>query len=176
MIVLELVLSFVAGIALAAIEHLLRARFGFAPDCAAVALALLLTSKARPSSGVYALGLLLGFSTSSLDPLGAWLLGGGIAAAVLLPLRDLVFVESPGTQLLFGLLCSGALLAARTLYALFSGAPLLPFPPSELVAPLLVVVAVPILHRSMASALRGWRWVRERWEARPEGGEATPED
>jgi len=97
MIVLELVLSFVAGIALAAIEHLLRARFGFAPDCAAVALALLLTSKARPSSGVYALGLLLGFSTSSLDPLGAWLLGGGIAAAVLLPLRDLVFVESFGT-------------------------------------------------------------------------------
>ena len=176
MILLQLTLSFVAGIALAAIETLLRARLGFAPDCAAVALALLLTGAARPSTGVYALGLLLGFSTSSLDPLGAWLLGGGIAAAVLLPLRDVVFLESPGTHLLFGLLCSGAFLAARTLYSLFGGGVLLPYAPHDLVAPLLAAAAVPILHRTVSSAHRGWRRLRERWEARAEEAEAPPAD
>ena len=174
MIVFQLVLAFVAGIALAAIEHLLRARFGFAPDCAAIALALLLTGAARPATGVYALGLLLGFSTSSLDPLGAWLLGGGIAAAILLPLRDIVFVESPGTQLLFGLLCSGALLAARTVYTLFTGGVLLPFAPGELVAPLLAAAAVPILRWSGVRAFREWRRLRERWEAQVERGEVPP--
>ncbi len=176
MILVQLALSFVAGIALAAIEQLLRARLGTAPDLAAVALALLLTTPARPSTGVQALGLLLGFSTSSLDPLGAWLLGGGIAAAILLPLRDLVFVESPGTQLLFGLLCSGALLAARVVYALFGGGVLLSFALRDLAAPLLAAAAVPILHALARSAHRGWRRWRERWEAQAEGGEAPPAD
>jgi hypothetical protein len=174
MIALQLALAFVAGIALAAVEQLLVVRLGVAPDLAAVALALLLTTPARPSTGVQAIGLLLGFSTSSLDPLGAWILGGGIAAAILLPLRELVFLESVGTQLVFGLLCSGALLAARTVYVLFEGGVPLPFTPHDLVAPLLAAAAVPILHRSGTGALRNWRRLRERWEAREEGGGEAP--
>lgn len=177
MILLQLLLSFVAGVWLAALERLLVARLGGAPDLAAVALALLLTgapigARGR-STGARALGLLLGFSTLSLDPLGAWLLGGGVAAAALLPMRDVVFVESPGTQFLFGLLCAGSFAGARALYALFGQGPLLPVALADFAPALLAGAAVPILRALFRSAVRGWRRMVESWETRRDGG-ATP--
>jgi hypothetical protein len=177
-ILLHLALAFVAGTWLAAVERLLVVRFGVGPDLAAVALALLLTTLPKRSSqaranGVRACGLLLGFSTSSLDPLGVWLLGGGVAAAALLPLRDVLFIESPGSQFLFGLLCSFAFAGARALYALFGQGPLLPFTLADFAPPLLAGVAVPILRALLHFAVRGWRRLFARWEARRRGGE-TP--
>jgi hypothetical protein len=172
-ILLQLVLSLVAGVWLAAFERLLVARLGGAPDLAAVAMALLLTATPTRATGARALGLLLGFSTLSLDPLGAWLLGGGVAAAALLPMRDVVFVESPGTQLLFGLLCSGSFAGARALYALFGQGPVLPVALADFAPALLAGGAVPILRALFRSAVRGWRRLLEIRETRREGG-ATP--
>jgi hypothetical protein len=170
---LQFVVAFVAGVWLAAFERLLSAHAPSAPDLAALALALLLSARPSRATGLRACALLLGISTQSLDPLGAWLLGGGVAAAVILPLRDVVFVESPSSQFLFGLLCALSFSGARALYALFGQGPLFPFHLADLAPPLLTGAAVPILNATFHAAAGGWRRLRERWEARRAGKE-TP--
>ena len=173
---LQFVAAFVAGVWLAAAERLLFAHAPIAPDLAAVVLALLLTSRQTRTTGVRAAALLLGASTLSLDPLGAWLLGGGVAAAVLLPLREVVFVESLWAQFLFGLVAALSLAGARGLYALFGQGPLFPFTVADLAPPLLTGLAVPILHVLFHAAAGGWRRLRERWEARRRSDEAPTAD
>lgn len=173
MILLHFVVAFVAGVWLAALERLVSAHAPSAPDLAAVALALLLITQHSRTTGVRACALLLGMSTLSLDPLGAWLLGGGVAAAVLLPLRDVVFVESASAQFLFGLVSALSFSGARALYALFGQGPLFPFRLADLAPPLLSGLAVPILNATFHAAAGGWRRLHERWEAR-RTGEETP--
>jgi hypothetical protein len=166
MSLVDALLAYVGGLLLGAAQHVVARRFGAAPDLAAVALGLLLTGRIGPRLAFQASGLLLGFSTMSLEPLGAWLLGGGAAAAMLLPLRAVVFVESPSTQAIFTLACAGSLAGARGLYALFEGGP----PPAFARGDLAVVV--PILRRGGVAAAREWRRLRDRVEARRRGGAA----
>jgi len=175
-IVLHFVLAFAAGVWLGAVERLLAVHAIVFPDLAAVALALLLVSAPSRTTGVRACGLLLGISTLSLDPLGAWLLGGGAAAALLLPLREVVFVESAWAQFLFGFLCPLSFAGARGLYALFGQGPLFPFRVADLAPPLLSGLAVPILIALFHAAVGGWRRLRERWEARRRSEESPAAD
>lgn len=176
MILLQFAVAFFAGVWLAAEEPLLLRHAGVAPDLPAVALALLLVARPSRASGVRVAALLLGASTSGLDPLGAWLLGGGVAAAVLLPLRAVVFVESAWAQFLFGLVSAFALSGARGLYALFGQGPLLPYSVADLAPPLLSGAAVPILHALFQIATGGWRRLREQWEGRRRGAETPAAD
>ena len=150
----NVLLGFAAGLVAGAAEAWLRARFGAAPDAAAVALGwLLLQAPSRRAAGA-TLGVLLGFSTFSADPIGALLLGGGVAALLLVPLRDVVYVESALTQVLFGLAAAAALRGARELYVWFGVTEPLPWTAASWTSPLLAGLALPILARVFGGACR----------------------
>ncbi|MSR45541.1 MAG: hypothetical protein EXS13_00475 [Planctomycetes bacterium] len=157
------------GLLLGGVELVLRARLPLAPDLLAVAIgALLLQSQRRPVGG-WILGVLLGFSTFSADPTAAVLLGGGIAALLLVPMRDLVFLESAWTQALFGLAAAVALRCARELYAWFDLVPRLPWSEASFTAPLLSALLLPILVRLGGELRRMARRIADRidaWRAR----------
>lgn len=155
---LGVALGLLAGV----VESFLRARLPVTPDVLAVVLgALLLQSARRPVAG-WVVGVLLGFSTFSADRLGALLLGGGCAALLLVPLREVVFLESAWTQALFAAVAAIALRSARELYAWFDLVPPLPWNGASVTAPLLSALLLPILVRvggeahRRARGLVGW--------------------
>ena len=155
---MNFVVALVAGAALGLLEIALRARLQASPDLLAVALALLLIAPRSRRTAARFVGLLMGASACSLDPIGAFLLGGGIAALVLLSLRDFVFPESLLTQALFGLAAALALTLGRLVCQWAGQAPPLPMPPQAWIAPLLTAAAVPILARVGRELRRMARW------------------
>jgi hypothetical protein len=155
---MNLLLGLVGGVALGLVQIALWRRFGASPDLAAVALALLLSRRGTRHNGVRSLGLLLGISACSLEPVGSFLLGGGIAAVLLVPARAFVFVESATTRALFGLVAAVALALGREAHAWLGLAPSLPWRGDALATPLLTALAVPILARAGAQLLRVARW------------------
>jgi len=140
-------LGLLLGLVLGACEGWLRDAAPVAPDLLGVAVGALLLQSARRKVAAWALGLLLGFSTYSADPVGATLLGGGMAALLLVPLREVVFLESALTQALFGLVSAVALRSARELYSWFDLAPRLPWTTASWSSPLLCALLLPILVR-----------------------------
>jgi len=159
---MNLLLALLAGAVIGLFEAWLRARFGAAPDLAAVALVLMLIGSGsrwrHRRNGWRCLGLMLGFSTCSLDPPLALVLGGGIAGVLLQSLRSVVFVERAATQAVFGLIASLALVAGRELYAFVGLAPKLALAPASWTTPLLTALAVPILARVGLALRRMARW------------------
>ncbi|MBM4014457.1 MAG: hypothetical protein FJ293_05770 [Planctomycetes bacterium] len=159
---MSLLLGGLLGLILGAAELELRQRMPVAPDLAAVALGGLLLQAGRRRTVGWVIGLLLGFSTWSADRVGALWLGGGMAALLLVPLREVVFLESAWTQALFALVAAVALRSARELYAWFDLLPRLPFTAASFTAPLLAALLLPILLRvggevgRMARRLVGW--------------------
>ena len=160
-------LGLLLGLLLGTVEGWLRRAAPVAPDLLGIAVGVLLLHSSRRKVAAWALGLLLGFSTCSADPVGATLLGGGIAALLLVPLREVVFLESALTQALFGLVSAVALRSARELYSWFDLAPRLPWTADSATAPLLCALLVPILvrvggelrrmARRLADAFGAWR-------------------
>jgi hypothetical protein len=147
----NLLASLVVGALLGVVEAATRSRLGAAPQLAALALALLLVAPRTASTGARCLGILLGYSSCSLDPVGVFLLGGGLAALLLVPARRFVFAESAATQALFGLGAAASLAAARGIHALLGLSPPLPWGADALVTPLLTAASVPILaHAGLA--------------------------
>ena len=155
---LGILVGFLAGL----VESWLRARLPIAPDLVAAPIAFLLLRPQRRSVALGTVGVLLGFSTFSADPVGVLLLGGGMAALILAPLRDVVFLESVWTQAFFGFISAVALRSARELYAWFDLVPRLPWTTASFTAPLLGALLVPILLRvgvelrRVARRLVGW--------------------
>ncbi len=155
-------IGLLAGLLLAATELHLRLHLPLVPDLAALALAWLLVRPGSRTRVASFTGVLLGASTFSADPVGSWLLGGGLAALLLVPLREIVFLESALTQAIFGLVAAVALRAARELYVWFDLTPALPWGRASWSAPLLAALALPILVRLLGGAGRMARWLAER--------------
>jgi hypothetical protein len=150
-------LGLVGGVLLGLAELSLRAHLPASPDLTAAGLALLMlrADAAGPRrTGSRCAGLLLGGSTCSLDPVGAALLGGAIAALLLLSLRRMVFAESVATQAVFGATAALALALGRALHAWVGLAPALPFAATSWTTPLLTAAAVPILAQAGGALLR----------------------
>ena len=155
------------GLLLGLFEGGLRAALPIAPDLLAVAVGGLCLRAPDARCGGLVLGVLLGFSTFSADPIGALLLGGGMAALLLVPLRDVVFVESALTHALFGGVAALLLRFGRELFSWFDLAPSLPFTAATWSAPLLAALLLPILVRlgeagwgavrRLVAALASWR-------------------
>lgn len=155
------------GLLTGLLEGAWRAHLPLAPDLLAVALGALFLRAPDARCGGLVLGVLLGFSTFSADPIGTLLLGGGMAALVLVPLREVVFVDSVLTHALFGGLAALLLRCGRELFAWFDLAPALPFSTASWSAPLLAALLLPILARlgeggwnagrRLAAAVASWR-------------------
>jgi hypothetical protein len=159
---MSVLLGGLLGVFLGAAELLARRVLPVAPDLVAVALGGLLLQARRRRTAGFVVGLLLGFSTWSADRVGVLWLGGGMAALCLVPLRDVVFLESAWTQALFALVSAVALRCARELYAWFELVAPLPFTAASVTSPLLAALLLPILLRvggevgRMARRLVGW--------------------
>jgi hypothetical protein len=168
---MSFLVALVAGAALGLLELTLRSRLELSPDLAAVALSLLLIAPRSRKTAARFVGLLAGASSCSLEPIGAWLLGGGVAALVLLALRDFVFPESLWTQALFGLAAALALVFGRVVAEWAGQSPPLPWRAHGWTTPLLTAAAVPILARVGGGFHRMARWSRDRvgaWRGSPE--------
>lgn len=155
---MNLLLGLGGGVLLGLVQVALVRRLGASPDLAAVAVAWLLLRAHGRGIGARCLGLLLGFSSCSLEPVGSFLLGGGIAAVVLAPARGFVFLESATTRALFGLVAAVALAFGREAHAWLGLSPSLPWRGEALATPLLTAAAVPILARAGGELLRVARW------------------
>ncbi len=154
---MSLPIGLAIGLLLGVLEGAWRAHIDVAPDLLGVAIgAVLLRAPDRRAAGLV-IGLLLGFSTFSADPIGALLLGGGIAALVLVPMREVVFVESALTRFLFAAAAATLLRCARELFAWFDLAAALPWSAASWNAPLLAGLLLPILARAGDGGASGWR-------------------
>jgi hypothetical protein len=160
------------GLALALLEALVRARFGAAPDLAALALALLLTAPPSKRTPAVAIALLLGYASCTLEPANVALLGGGIAATLLAPARAFLNPESGLSQALFGLAASLAFVLSRELHARLGFTVRLAWRPDGWTTPLLTALATPILARAGSELRRVARRSARRSDAAE--GEAEP--
>lgn len=154
--------ALLAGVLLGLAEIACASRLPAAPDLTAVALALLLSGDSSRSTGARCTGLLLGASACALEPVGAFLLGGGIAALLLTSLRTIVFGESLATKAAFGLTAALALALGRTLCAWAGLTPALAWEPSSFTTPLLTAAVVPILALASSGLRRMARWSADR--------------
>jgi hypothetical protein len=171
---MNLLAALVGGVLLGLVQLALESTSSASPDLAAVALALLLLRPSLRRAGARATGLLLGVSSCSLDPLGAILLGGGLAAWLLVSLRALVFGESPAAQALFGLVAALSFAVARSAYAWAGLAPALPRSGSAAAEPLLTAAAVPILAAAGSGLRRMARWSAARAGGRGDVAQRAP--
>ncbi len=155
---MNLLIALAVGVVLGIAEIALRRQVGASPDLAALALALLLAGSSSKQLGARCLGLLLGASTCSIEPVGVFLLGGGLAATLLVPARAFVFLESSTTRALFALTASLALAIGRELHAWLKLTAKLPWSQACATTPLLTVAAAPILALAGVGFLRMARW------------------
>ncbi len=124
---MEWIVSFFLGLLVASGQRELDGALPWAFDLRIVLFsALIARSPWRRASGRL-LGFLLGLAAQSVLPLGYWLLAGGLSATLVLPLRDLLFVNHAVVQTLLVLPVMLAFALARWLLWLAQSTPLPPW-------------------------------------------------
>jgi len=105
---MSFVLFFVIGTLAGALQSELNQLLAVRPDVPVVLLALFVSLSPWGKIAARAAGLALGAASAALDPLGVWILTAGLAALLILPLREWCFVERAPTQLLTGAVAAAA--------------------------------------------------------------------
>lgn len=155
-----IVVFFLVGVWLAVLQAALPGISPFVPQVLPVFASVLLLRAPVRTLPARAIPLMAGYSCLSLEPLGVFLLAVGIAAVVLQPMRELLYVNRWPVQLVACGLTAAAFVLARLAGRWLQGMSLGEILPGEGISPLMTAVLVPILHLLWEGLHRLWPALR----------------
>jgi hypothetical protein len=143
---MNLLLFFVLGLAGSALQVFAGSWGPWVPLMVPLLGSLVVLRSPRPHLPWRLAGLALGGAALSLEPTGTGLIALGLAAWLMLPLRDSLYVEHWQVQLLLAAVCVAIWLGARQIAVWLGSAPAIALDRTLLIAALMSTCLAPILH------------------------------